>query len=100
MALVLKCFTFNDAIHAAQFALKSAPDVVVTDYDMPHITGLVLAGWLSVNYPACKIVIVSGDAATVTEQAPIGLKFTLLQKPVPTEVLIAAVQSCRPREVS
>ena len=85
--------TFNHALHAAQFALKSAPDVVVTDYAMPDINGLVLTAWLSVNYPACKVVIVSGDAATVTEQAPIGLRFTLLKKPVRSEVLIEAVQS-------
>jgi CheY-like chemotaxis protein len=85
--------TFNHALHAAQFALKSPPDVVVTDFVMPDIDGLVFTAWLSVNYPACKVVIVSGDAATVAEQAPLGLKFALLQKPVPTEVLIAAVQS-------
>lgn len=83
--------TFNDALLAAQFALKSAPDVVVTDYAMPDIDGLVLTAWLSVNCPACKIVIMSGEAAMVAEQAPIGLKFALLQKPVPTEVLIAAI---------
>ena len=87
--------TFNHALHAAQFALKSAPDVVITDYAMPDINGLVLAAWLSINCPACKTVIMSGEAATVAEQAPIGLKFALLQKPVPTEVLIAAVQSGR-----
>jgi CheY-like chemotaxis protein len=85
--------TFNDALLAAQFALKSPPDVVVTDYVMPDIDGLVLTAWLRENYPACKVVIVSGDAATVKEQAPIGLKFALLQKPFPTELLITAVQS-------
>jgi CheY-like chemotaxis protein len=85
--------TFNDARLAAQFALKSPPDVVVTDYVMPDINGLVLTTWLSENYPACKVVIVSGDPIAVTEQAPIGLKYALLQKPFPTESLIAAVHS-------
>jgi len=92
--------TFNGVFPAAQFALKTAPNIVVTDYDMPGINGLVFSAWLSVNCPACKIVIISGDAATVTEQAPLGLKFTLLQKPVTIGVLIAAVQSSQPRDIS
>ncbi len=85
--------TFNDALSAAQFALKSAPDIVVTDYALPRINGLVLTAWLTMNFPACKIVMISGDAAAVTEQAPTGIKFTLLKKPCPLGVLIAAVQS-------
>jgi DNA-binding NtrC family response regulator len=88
-------YTFNDPRLAAQFARESPPDVVVTDYDMPHINGLVLAAWISVNCPACRVVIISGDAPTVAEQAPIGLDFTLLPKPISSKVLIAAVQADR-----
>jgi CheY-like chemotaxis protein len=85
--------TFNHALHAAQYALKSPPDVVVTDFRMPDIDGLVLTAWLCENYPACKVVIVSGDVDSVAEQAPSGLQFTLLQKPFLTESLIASVRS-------
>lgn len=84
--------TFNDALLAAQFALESTPDVVVTDYSMPHINGLVLTAWLSMNCPACKTVIMSGEVGTVAERAPMGLKFTLIQKPFAADVLIAAVK--------
>lgn len=86
-------FTFNDALAAAQFALRCAPDVVVTDYDMPDIDGLVLTAWLNVNFPACKTVMVSGESATARKKAPVGLKFALLQKPFSTQALIAEVQS-------
>jgi DNA-binding response OmpR family regulator len=85
-------FTFHDGLLAAQFALESPPDVVVTDYDMPHINGLVLTAWLKVNYPACRVVVVSGDTHAVTQQAPMGLRFKLLQKPISPEVLLATVR--------
>ena len=70
--------------------------VVVTDYDMPDINGLVFTA----NCPACRVVIISVDAAEGAEQAPIGLTFALLQKPVPSEVLIAAVCSDAIRNAS
>jgi DNA-binding response OmpR family regulator len=88
-------YTFNDGISAARFALESPPDVVVTDYGMPNINGLVLTAWLSTNYPSCKIVMMSGADAMVDEQAPMGLRFTLLKKPVHSEVLIEVVRSSK-----
>ena len=60
----------------------------------------VFAAWLSVNCPACRVVIISGDAAEGAEQALIGLTFALLQKPVPSEVPIAAVCSNAIRNAS
>ena len=63
---------------------------------LPGITLL----WLSVNCPACRVVIISGDAAEGAEQALIGLTFALLQKPVPSEVPIAAVCSNAIRNAS
>lgn len=84
--------TFYDAVSAAQYALAFAPHTVVTDFSMPGMNGLELAAWLQQHLPCCKIVIISGEAATVAEQANDGLNFSLLQKPVAPQILIAAVE--------
>ena len=84
--------TFYNPLIAAQHALESEPHVVVTDYSMPNMNGLELATWLQKRYPACKIVILTGQVAAVADQPVNGLKFTLLQKPVPPLTLIQAVR--------
>lgn len=84
--------TFYNAISAAREAQESAPHVVVTDYSMPEQDGLVFVAWLRENCPDCKVIIHTGQAAMVAERAIVGLKFTLLEKPVRPSVLIDAVQ--------
>jgi DNA-binding NtrC family response regulator len=84
--------TFYDAVSATQYALECEPHTVVTDFSMPHMNGLELAAWLQDHFPDCKIVIISGEAAAIAEQANDGLKFTLLQKPVKPQIMIAAVR--------
>jgi two-component system OmpR family response regulator len=84
--------TFTDALSAAQQARLSAPDVVITDYSMPQFNGLVFAAWLQENCPACGVVILTGQAEAVEEQAFAGLRFTLLEKPVSSRILIEVVQ--------
>lgn len=84
--------TFYDPFLTMLHALESEPHVVITDYAMPKMNGLELATRLQKLYPACKIVILTGQAALVAEQVANGLNFTLLQKPVLPRALIEAVQ--------
>jgi DNA-binding NtrC family response regulator len=88
--------TFDNALCAAKHARRVAPHVVITDYSMPDVNGLALAAWLQTNHPQCKIVILTGEAAAVAEHAVVGLKFTLLEKPVVLRDLINAVQESVP----
>jgi len=83
--------TFYDPVLAVQHALLSAPDIVITDYSMPRMNGLELAAWLHNHSPHCKIVIITGEVAVVAAQENNGLKFTLLQKPVHPDVLLASI---------
>lgn len=85
-------FTFYDAHSAMRQALESQPDVVVTDYSMPHMDGLELATWLQDYWPECKIVILTGDAVSVAEKATGATNFTLLHKPAHPDALIAVVR--------
>ena len=83
--------TFYDGLPAINYAIGSKPDVIVTDYRMPT-NGLQLASWLRDYCPACKVVLISGDAPTCNlEQAGRGYHFTLLEKPVDPAMLIEAV---------
>ena len=83
--------TFYDGLPAINYAIGSKPDVIVTDYRMPT-NGLRLASWLKDYCPACKVVLISGDAPTCNlDQADRGYRFTLLEKPVDPAMLIEAV---------
>ena len=82
---------FYDALSAAQQVLISKPHVVVTDFQMPLFNGLELTAWLHENSPACKVILLTGNAQTVMARTVPALKFTLLEKPINSQTLIAAV---------
>ncbi len=67
------------------------PDLVVTDVVMPGMTGVEMAIQMRQQYPACKILLFSGQAATANlleEARRSGYDFELLTKPVhPAELL-------------
>jgi CheY-like chemotaxis protein len=78
-----------DALTAARL---KAPDLLISDVAMPGISGIELAIEMKAQYPACKILLFSGQAATVDlleDARAQGHDFDLLQKPVPpTELLL------------
>ena len=76
-----------------QEASVSRPDVVVTDFSMPGMNGLEFTAWLHKNCPDCEVVILTAEAAAVTHRAIAGIEFTLLQKPVESQILVSAVQA-------
>jgi DNA-binding NtrC family response regulator len=83
--------TFYDGLPAINTAIGSKPDVIVTDYLMPT-NGLRLASWVRDYCPACKVVLISGDAPGCTsQQADYGYRFALLEKPVDPATLIQVV---------
>jgi FixJ family two-component response regulator len=92
-----KVKTFYDGIPAINDAIGSKPDVIVTDYRMPT-NGLRLVSWLRDYCPACKVVLISGDAPTCNiDQADRGYHFTLLEKPVDPATLIEVVAKAAAR---
>jgi CheY-like chemotaxis protein len=82
---------FTDPVEALAAARLDAPDLLVSDVAMPGISGIDLAIQMRAQYPTCKILLFSGQAATMDllENARAqGHDFDLLLKPVPpTELL-------------
>jgi len=50
----------EDGIEALEFIMRETPDVVLTDIGMPFMNGIELTNELSINYPAVKVIILTG----------------------------------------
>jgi DNA-binding NtrC family response regulator len=82
---------FTSPLEALAAARSDSPDVVISDVAMPGLSGIDLAIQIRAQHPNCKILLFSGQAATLDllEGARTqGYDFRLLQKPViPSEFL-------------
>jgi CheY-like chemotaxis protein len=83
--------TAYDGIRALELAQAYRPSLVISDVMMPGMSGVELALTLERTMPGCKILLFSGQAATVDllEQARrMGHEFAILTKPVhPSDML-------------
>ncbi len=83
-----------DADDALETALQSPPELLITDVALPGMNGIHLAITMKRIFPECKILLFSGQASTVDLMAAArreGHRFTLLNKPVPPQDLVAMV---------
>jgi CheY-like chemotaxis protein len=83
--------TAYDGESALEIMRTIAPDLLLTDVAMPGMTGVELAIATKQAIPGCKVMLFSGQAATVdllAEARDAGHDFTTLQKPIhPTDLL-------------
>ena len=84
--------SFTSPLEALTAARSKAPDLLISDVEMPGISGIDLAIQMKAQFPKCKILLLSGQAATLDllQQArALGHNFDLLLKPImPTEFLL------------
>jgi DNA-binding NtrC family response regulator len=82
---------FNHPEKAMAARAQHTPDLLISDVVMPGMTGIELALYFRREQPGCKILLFSGQAATVAllEQARLqGHDFDLLSKPIhPADLL-------------
>jgi DNA-binding NtrC family response regulator len=86
-----KTMTAYDGTEALKLASAVTPDLIISDVVMPGMSGIDLAIALTKLIPACKVLLFSGQAATIDLLAKAredGHEFTTLTKPVhPTDML-------------
>jgi DNA-binding NtrC family response regulator len=87
---------FTDPLKALEALHAEVPDLLITDVVMPRMSGIDLAIQLREVCPDCKVLLFSGQAATVdlleAAQAT-GHKFELLLKPVHPADLLASIRT-------
>jgi DNA-binding NtrC family response regulator len=87
--------SFTNPFDALEAARLEAPDVLISDVLMPLLSGIELAIQVRQHCPDCKVLLFSGQAATVslldTARAK-GYDFELLLKPVHPSDLLTKVQ--------
>jgi CheY-like chemotaxis protein len=99
LAVILKQVGFTtmvayDGQTALDIAKIAPPDLILTDVVMPGMSGVDLAIAVRNDVPDCRILLFSGQAATVDLLGEAGKKghdFTLLSKPLHPKDLLARV---------
>jgi CheY-like chemotaxis protein len=84
--------SFTEPMKALDAARLKAPDLLISDVMMPVLSGVELAIRLKAEYPDCRVLLFSGQAATANlleVASKQGHDFELLSKPIhPSEFLL------------
>jgi DNA-binding response OmpR family regulator len=87
---------------ALEIARVIPPDLLLSDVVMPDMSGIDLAIAIREAIPDCKVLLFSGQAATVDllgRAREAGHNFTTLEKPIhPTDLLARISESLKPEE--
>jgi CheY-like chemotaxis protein len=89
--------TVYDGKAALELAKAELPDLLISDVVMPGMSGIELAIALTQNVPECKILLFSGQAATVdllAKAREMGHNFTTLAKPVHPKDMLRRISEC------
>ena len=86
--------TAQDGLEAMETALVEQPDLIITDYHMPHLSGLELCQRLKREPRTCRIPAIMltarGYALELEDTEQSGI-FRMLSKPFSPRHLLAAV---------
>lgn len=99
IALILRTNGYQAlALYNSESAIEQLeimkPGIVITDVSMPGVNGVQLAMLIRERYPECRVLLISGQAATidlVDDARRHGYIFEVLQKPIPPADLLARI---------
>ena len=86
---------FVNPLEALEAARRVKPDLVIADVIMPGLSGIDLAVQLKQQFPACKVMLLSGQAETsdlLKTASKKGHHFEVLAKPIHPDVLLAKIR--------
>jgi DNA-binding NtrC family response regulator len=87
--------SFTDPLKALKLAEFEAPDLLIADVMMPHLSGIDLALQLRLLCPNCRVLLFSGHAGTphmLNAARSEGFAFEFLSKPVHPADMLAKIQ--------
>jgi CheY-like chemotaxis protein len=87
---------FTSPREALVAARSNAPDLLISDVVMPGISGIDLAIQMKAQYPECKILLFSGQAATqdlLEDARSQGHDFQLLERPVHPSAMLLGIEA-------
>jgi DNA-binding NtrC family response regulator len=73
-------------------AAEAAPDLLISDFNMPEINGVQLASQVVAMHKDCRVIIMSGVVSTIGLHDLSG-EFRFLQKPILPAVLLQEVKA-------
>ncbi len=83
---------FTAPLEALAAADEVEPALLFTDVVMPQLNGLQLADKILEKRPACKILLISGNASFLSEYAA-EMRFQLLEKPAAVADILSTVSA-------
>src|ERR1700733_9087544 len=86
---------FTSPLEALAAARAKSPDLLISDVDMPSISGIELAIRIKALHPTCQILLFSGQPSTLdllNSARAQGHDFDLLLKPVPPPAMLAEIR--------
>ena len=86
---------FTSPLEALAAARAKSPDLLISDVDMPSISGIELAIRIKALHPTCQVLLFSGQPSTLdllNSARARGHDFDLLLKPVPPPELLSAIR--------
>jgi CheY-like chemotaxis protein len=98
---VASSYTARGALNRA---VEFQPDVLLSDVLLPDLNGFELALTIQAAHPNCRLILFSGQAATLQLSSRYtqifkdkGIEFTLLPKPIHPKTLLKEIQETTER---